>query len=203
MEKDPISIESKKQEIPQSEYPPFKDHIKNVEKNKKSERLAAIINGLTDPYNKNLATYLLGEDAIEQPAIQPDDTSKIIKYISDFEQINPAQTDVIDYIYERIEEEENLVLDAHDPEIDSLLYGYEAGVDVSREIKKLEEKSYLSDEERKDLAVIRTAAKYVLEDKLYFPCTDPDSLMENVDFISSCYDSYLISLKDGEELLTK
>lgn len=185
----------------------FSEHIKNIDEERKRTEMVNTVRGLKDSENKKIATFLLGQLRYNDQENHHADLYKLVSYVNDYDKTE-QQGDVSEYLDQMLDHEEDVTLEARNPEIDSLMYAYEVGVDMSKTIEGLTNPEgryrhlYAYDvEAAKNKATVKVVASYEMQDALYFPCQDIEGLEKNAEYIKDCYEDYLQSMEYGEKLL--
>lgn len=157
----------------------FKEHIEGLSEKERTAEMVTLINGLTNPDNKRLATYLLGETEIDQAA-----AVRLVSYISNYEN-SDQQVGVAEYLDEMRDYEEDLTGEARDTDVDVSLYGYEVADDVAREIESIKNSSGrdLSEDDIRNIAVARATVSRVENESLYFRGSDSETKKDDLDFL--------------------
>ena len=180
----------------------FEEHIKSLDKEKRTHEMVEAVKNIKNSDNRNLATYLLGQrdgDMIQE------DRYRLIGYIVNHEK-QDEQIDIMSYLDQMLDHEEDVSMEPRDPNIDSTLYAYSVGLDISKEVSDLSEKydDRYDDKTITDKATISVLAKCILDNTLYYPITDDYGLdWYAKEYFPDCYADYLESIKSGKEMIAK
>lgn len=187
----------------ESEHEKFKslgERISGIDKEKRNVEIVDAINNLENPDTKNLAIFLLGQ---HESNIRQEDKYRLVGYLTNYEK-SEEQMDAIDYLDDMLDHEEDVSMEPRDTDIDSVLYAYSVGLDISKEVSDLSEKydGRYDDETIISKATTRVLAKCILDDALYYPLTDVHGLDWYAnEYFRDCYNDYLGSFKRGEKVI--